>query len=281
MAIDWFTVGAQTLNFLLLVWLLKRYLYEPILKAIDARERQIAKVITEADTIKLDAEVQRKLFEQKNTELNSQRDQLLTEAKKNARHESEKIVFQAHKSADEISTSRLLALEKELQHYQDNIAMKTLHEIYDVAGKVLADLADLELEQQMFACFCQHLQNISPDERNNLNKILKTANTDLLLSSAFELTAAQIKEIDMILQHITKQKDISTNANFQLEYAVKPKLISGIELRSNGWVIAWNSQNYLNLLQTHIDKLLTEERETINNRTLQLKTRKHSDKDPA
>jgi F-type H+-transporting ATPase subunit b len=42
MLIDWFTVGAQALNFLILVWLLKRFLYKPILDAIDAREKRIA-----------------------------------------------------------------------------------------------------------------------------------------------------------------------------------------------------------------------------------------------
>ena len=65
MTIDWFTVGAQTLNFLLLVWLLKRYLYGPILKAIDDRETQTAKVINQADAIKLDAQLQRKMLEKK------------------------------------------------------------------------------------------------------------------------------------------------------------------------------------------------------------------------
>ena len=38
MLIDWFTVGAQVLNFLILVWLMKRFLYKPVLDAIDARE---------------------------------------------------------------------------------------------------------------------------------------------------------------------------------------------------------------------------------------------------
>ena len=40
MLIDWFTVGAQTLNFLILVWLMKRFLYKPVLDAIDAREEE-------------------------------------------------------------------------------------------------------------------------------------------------------------------------------------------------------------------------------------------------
>ena len=42
MQIDWFTVAAQTINFLVLMWLLKRFLYKPILNAIAAREKNIA-----------------------------------------------------------------------------------------------------------------------------------------------------------------------------------------------------------------------------------------------
>jgi len=42
MLIDWFTVGAQIVNFLILVWLLQHFLYKPILNAIDAREKRIA-----------------------------------------------------------------------------------------------------------------------------------------------------------------------------------------------------------------------------------------------
>ncbi len=49
MLIDWFTVGAQALNFLILVWLMKRFLYKPILNAIDAREKKIAAELADAD----------------------------------------------------------------------------------------------------------------------------------------------------------------------------------------------------------------------------------------
>ena len=117
MQIDWFTVGAQTINFLLLVWLLKRYLYGPILKAIDARERQVAKVLSDADTIKSDAELERKLFEQKNFEIDVKHDELLKESKMADGEQSEKIIIKAHENANDISKNRLLVLEKELQHY--------------------------------------------------------------------------------------------------------------------------------------------------------------------
>ena len=49
MLIDWFTVIAQIVNFLVLVYLLKRFLYKPIIKAMDGREQRIAGRLEEAD----------------------------------------------------------------------------------------------------------------------------------------------------------------------------------------------------------------------------------------
>jgi F-type H+-transporting ATPase subunit b len=275
MQIDWFTVGAQTLNFLLLVWLLKRYLYAPILKAIDARESQVAKVISDAERIKLNAELQSNLFNKKNIEIDNKRDELLKEANVIAHKQGEQIVLQANINADEISKHRLLALEKELQHYQDKIVLKTLVEIYEIARKVMADLADVELEQQMFEHFCRHLHNINADEINNLHRAIEADNSVLRLSSAFELSTTQIEKIDAILQKLiarksTAHKSSTTNKPYQLKHEVKTELIMGIELRSNVWKIGWNSDDYLKVLQTYINQILVEQRETINNRIAQL-----------
>ena len=52
MNINWFTVIAQVINFLILVWLLKKFLYKPILNAIDEREKKIADKIKDADAQK-------------------------------------------------------------------------------------------------------------------------------------------------------------------------------------------------------------------------------------
>ena len=49
MHIDWLTVVAQIVNFLVLVYLLKRFLYGPILQAMDDRQAGIAARLQEAD----------------------------------------------------------------------------------------------------------------------------------------------------------------------------------------------------------------------------------------
>jgi len=49
MHIDWFVFFAQIVNFLLLVWLLKKFLYGRIINAIDTREAKIKATFEEAE----------------------------------------------------------------------------------------------------------------------------------------------------------------------------------------------------------------------------------------
>ena len=80
MLIDWFTAGAQALNFLILVWLMKRFLYKPILHAIDEREKRIATELADADARKAEAQKERDAFQHKNEEFDRQRAALLSQA---------------------------------------------------------------------------------------------------------------------------------------------------------------------------------------------------------
>ena len=72
MLIDWFTVGAQVVNFIILIWLLKRFLYRPILTAIDTREQRIAAELADAATKQLQATQERTTFENKRQALDQQ-----------------------------------------------------------------------------------------------------------------------------------------------------------------------------------------------------------------
>ena len=73
MLIDWFTVGAQVINFVILVWLMKRFLYKPILNAIDAREQRIAAELADAEAKRAEAQKERDEFEHKNEDFDRQR----------------------------------------------------------------------------------------------------------------------------------------------------------------------------------------------------------------
>src|SRR5471030_2936510 len=99
MLIDWFTFGAQTLNFLILVWLLRRFLYQPILDAIDTRERSIATTLADADAKHASAQKERAEYEQKNAQIDQQRTELLRQATADARTQGTALLDAARAAA--------------------------------------------------------------------------------------------------------------------------------------------------------------------------------------
>jgi len=80
MLIDWFTVGAQALNFIVLVWLLKRFLYKPVLSAIDAREQRIARASADADRQTNEVQKSRDELQVERKEFDDQRGALFAKA---------------------------------------------------------------------------------------------------------------------------------------------------------------------------------------------------------
>ena len=106
MLIDWFTVGAQALNFLILVWLMRRYLYKPILHAIDEREKRIAAELADADAKRVEAKKDRDEFQHKNEEFDQQRAALMSKATDEAKAERLRLIDEARKAADALTAKR-------------------------------------------------------------------------------------------------------------------------------------------------------------------------------
>src|SRR5665213_264164 len=97
MLIDWFTVTAQAVNFLILVWLLQRFLYKPVLAAIDARESKIATQLTDAAAVKKEAQKERDDFRAQSAALEQQRGELLGKASADASIERQSLLDVAHR----------------------------------------------------------------------------------------------------------------------------------------------------------------------------------------
>jgi F-type H+-transporting ATPase subunit b len=149
MLIDWFTVGAQALNFLILVWLMKRFLYKPILDAINARETLVAKQLAEASTKMDEAQRQRDEFARKNDDLDRQRAALIAKATDEADAERRRLLEEGRKTAETQSARRREALTNDARNLDRAIRRRTQQEVFSIARKALTDLAAASLEERM------------------------------------------------------------------------------------------------------------------------------------
>lgn len=268
MLIDWFTVVAQVVNFLILVWLLKRFFYKPILKALDARERRIAAELADADAKKAEAEKERNAFQHKYDEFEQQRAVLLSNASAEARTERQRLIAAAREDADDLRTRREEALRREYQSLSETLTRRIGTEVFAIARKVLADLANTTLEAHIAEAFIRRMRELSPDEKARLTSTIKMppaaaatlapgataaamAGTagGVLVRSAFDLPAAQQEAIEAVIRE-------SLDADISVRFVTEPELISGIELITHGHKVAWSIAGYLASLEKEIGKLL-------------------------
>ena len=149
MPIDWFTVIAQAINFLILVWLLQRFLYKPILHAIDEREKGIANQLADAEAKKAEAQHELDDFRHKNETFDQGRAALLKNATDEAKAERQRLVDEARKDADALRAKRQEGLRTEQQNLSQDIVRWTQKEVFAIAKKTLSDLAATSLEERM------------------------------------------------------------------------------------------------------------------------------------
>src|SRR5664279_2380659 len=191
MLIDWFTVGAQALNFLILVWLLKRFLYQPILNAIDAREKRIAAELADADAKKAEAQKDREEFQHKNDEFDRQRATLLSKATEEANTERQRLLDEARQAADALSAKRQETLRSDAHNLNQAIRRRTQQEVFAIARKALTDLATTSLEERLGEVFTRRLREMDGQAKAGLAEALKKASAPALVRSAFDLPAKQ------------------------------------------------------------------------------------------
>ena len=255
MLIDWFTVIAQVINFLILVWLLKRFLYRPILNAIDAREKGIAKELADADAKKAEAQKERDEFQHKNEEFDQQRAVLLSKATDEAKTERLRLLDEARQAADALSAKRQETLRNDAHNLNQAITRRTQQEVFAIARKALKDLATTNLENRMGEVFIRRVREMDGQAKADLAEALKTATEPARVLSAFELPTEQRAAIRNALND-------TFSAEIPIRFETSPDLVSGIELTSNGHKVAWSIADYLVSLEKSVGKLLKEKDKT-------------------
>jgi len=250
--VDWFTVGAQALNFLILVWLLKRFLYRPILAALDSREQRIAKELADADGKQAEAQKQRDEFQRKNQELDGQRAALLSQATEAANAERQRLIDAARQAAETLGTKRQQALLSESQNLNQALRIRTQTEVFAISRRALTDLATTSLEERIVDVFTRRLRDMDAQAKAVLAESFRIATDPALVRSAFDLPASQRDAIQKALNE-------TFSADIHIRFQSAPELVAGVELLSNGQKLTWSIAGYLSSLEQSIDTLVRDQ----------------------
>lgn len=249
MLIDWFTVVAQAINFIILVWLMKRFLYKPILNAIDAREQRIAATLANADQKQAGAQKEHEDFQRKNEQFDQQRAALLSKATDEAQAERQRLLDEARQAAVTLRSELQQATKDQEQDLHQALRQRTRHEVFAIARKTLTDLAAVSLDERLVDVFICRLSELDDPTKASLAATLKNTSEAALVRSAFDLSAEQRAAIQNAL-------NVAFSINASIRFETAPGLIGGIELSANGQKLAWSIADYLMALEKDVDALL-------------------------
>jgi len=251
MIIDMFTVIAQIINFLILIILLKKFLFSKVVGIIDEREEQIKEQIGSAEQQQKEAEEEIKKQREIREKMEENWDDDLAQMKKELQAKREKMMEEARKAVDEEEKNWRNSIAKQREAFLRELKQSSCQQVCQISRKVLADLANEKFENQLIDSFLQQLEDAKYNNGKKFQLSDLNDKKEVEINTAFHL---QKKEKEKITDKLKSLLQDEIDINFK----ESEDLICGIELRAEGKKISWSIENYLNSLEKNLQKLFEE-----------------------
>jgi F-type H+-transporting ATPase subunit b len=243
--IDWFTVVAQIVNFVVLVALLKHFLFGRIVRAIDDREKGIAARLADADEKNAASAREIERCRAMAAEHRQQCEIILQHAKCEAEEERKDLVAQARENVRALEQKWRSDLEVEKRVLREDLRKRTAAGVLAVAQRALSDLASSDLQTASVQAFIEKVQQLETAALQKLSGELTVLSRDL--PSPEQQSAIRAAIEDRV-------------GPVNLQFEPNDALPWGIELRGNGRRIGWTPDTYLDLLEHNLTDTLEKER---------------------
>ena len=253
MQLDGFTIVAQVVNFLILVALLKRFLYAPIIRAMQAREDHIATRLDEAQGKMDEAQRQAADYEQERRALQQAQDAMLTQAQEAAALQRQQLIDQARQEAEQLQNRWRQTLRQEQAAFLQELRQTAGQQVCAAARRVLADLATADLEWAVIQGFLGRLRNLDRETRQAFAAALQGAHSGAVVRSAFPMPDEAREQLLQAIRHDR------SDAQIEAQFTTAPELICGIECIAHDQKIAWSVAQYLDALEEQFTALLEQE----------------------
>jgi F-type H+-transporting ATPase subunit b len=236
--LSWSTFVLEIVNFLVLVWILKRFLYKPVLDVIARRRAGIESQLAEARQLheeadKLKAEYENRLAnrEQERQRARDALAQELDAERSRQMEELQKALEQEREKAKVAESRRRAEAAREIEHH-------ALQQGAQFATRLLNQAAGPELEARLVNLLLEGLANLSEERITALKTQWGEPPKAIRVASAFPLAADQREQIEKALIGIT-------GLEATVAYEEDPQLLAGLRITIGAWVLQANLQDEL------------------------------------
>lgn len=249
MELDWLTVAAQIVNFLVLVWLLQRFLYAPISKAMTRREERIEERLADARNSRTEAEAEAARFREMQDDLERRKEALMEQARQEVAEMRQNLLDALREDIDEERVAWHRKLEEERAQFSDNFRKLAARNVIGTVRGILSDFADADLAAQVADEFAGRLDKLTDDDVQKLKAAAARSDGGAVVESGVELPPPA-------RSRITRAVHEKLTTDVELEYLTSEDLVLGIRLILGEQTVEWSARRHLDTLEDVIEEAL-------------------------
>ena len=238
MEISWSTFLLEIINFLVLVWILKRFLYRPILAIVEKRRASIEQSLNDAKKMKTDAESVQKQYEGRIEEWESEKQKSREKLQQEIQAERQKLTESLNLEIEAQREKARVIEQRQKTELDETYQKKAITQGARFAARLLQDVASPELEKSLFDLLMNQLEQLPEQETEELARACNPPPESILVVSAFELIDEQKNKLSGCLKNIC-------NSKISIEYQQNSELIAGFHITIGSVAIDINLRDEL------------------------------------
>lgn len=239
MNIDFFTLGAQIINLLILLFLLRKFLYLPVLKVLEERKNLLDNEYSEAEKTRKKAELLEQKMQKEYALIEEEKQRIFAETKIKVQELEQKLIDEAYIEFNKARKSwknKLLSEQKTFEFVLQKLIVEYFARFTDSA---LMQMADVNLNELFIHKLKQKLSELNKEQKADFERDFLSSKI-LNVCTAEELSLQTKNEFEIFLKN-----NFNISEKLKLKFFVDKKLICGVELKVDERMLAWNLAEYI------------------------------------
>lgn len=245
----------QTINFLILVFLLYRLLFKPVMTAVHNRRAEVGALVASAEQEREEAKAMRSELEEQRQRIRAETDEMVAKARQQAEEEHHAIVEAARRDADELIAEARAQARREREQIASEHYEAMLKVILDVSGRLIGRVTPNETHDALVTQLSERIYELGRESMARVEafrRSLGDREPDALITTARALSPEQQGQLARTLTALSDR-----HVNLRIEQ--NPELIVGLRVRMGDLVIENSIQGELGRLREAVTQVLEEQ----------------------
>jgi F-type H+-transporting ATPase subunit b len=230
MSFDWTTFFLELVNFLILLWILKRLFFRPVLDMITKRRAAIEKTLADAKAIKAQAEETKSKYEGRmadwEAERNAARAKLADEISAERQQRMARLEQAINAEREKNRTLEARRLEEQARAAE----IRAIAQAAGFATRLFERFAGEELDARIAELLVEDLKHLSDEQMQALKEAAHKPGARLEMTSARELPEA-------VRNRLTRAMTETLGILPSVAMHIDPSLLAGVRLALGPWIM--------------------------------------------